>query len=336
MAHPIFERIKEHPDLPSPKGVALEVLRLARRDDTSLHEITKVLQTDPALATRLLKAVNSPALGLGRPVAALRQAASLLGLRAVTQLTLGFSLLSEHRSGRCAGFDFQRFWSASLGRAVTMRRLAQVHGEPCPEEAFTCGLLSQVGQLALTCVFAERYGELLRLHERQPEKSILELERASLGIDHILLTADMMADWRIPGEFCEAVRALAHRRSTRVLEDHATPNLLASQLALAVDVAEILARKAAPRGTLSGVIHQAQATGIEPLDFIELFDGICEDWLAAGTVFSVAAHKTPSLPQMYAEARALREADPSRAAGSRAPAPRGGAEPAVAASPARW
>ncbi len=331
MRHPIFEKIKEHPDLPSPKGVALEVLRLARRDDTSLHEITMVLQTDPALATRLLKAVNSPALGLGRPIASLRQAASLLGLRAVTQLTLGFSLLSEHRSGQCAGFDYARFWSGSLGRAATMRRLGQIHGEPCPEEAFTCGLLSQVGRLALACVFGERYGEVLRLHERQPEKSILELERGSLGIDHILLTANMMAEWHIPGEFCEAVRALAHRPAARQL-DQATPNLLASQLALAVDVAEILARKAAPRETLSGVIHQAQATGIEPLDFIELFDGICEDWLAAGSVFSVAAHNTPSLPQLYAEARALREANQARLAGPHAHAPRGAAEPAGAAS----
>lgn len=331
MPHPIFVRITDHPDLPSPKGVALEVLRLARRDDTSLHEITTVLQTDPALATRLLKAVNSPALGLGRPIASLRQAASLLGLRAVTQLTLGFSLLNEHRSGRCAGFDYPRFWSGSLGRAATMRRLAQVHGDPCPEEAFTCGLLSQVGRLALACVFAERYGEVLRMHERQPEKSLLDLERSVIGIDHILLTVEMMADWRIPGEFCEAVRALAHRRGPREV-DQATPNLLASQLALAVDVAEILAQKAAPRETLSGVIHQAQATGIEPLDFIELFDGICEDWLAAGSVFSVASHKTPSLPQMYAESRALRGAKQAQATAPRTPIPRGAAAPAAAAA----
>lgn len=62
---------------------------------------------------------------------------------AVSQLALGFSLLSNHREGRCEAFDYASFWSSSLAAAVAAEILARERRLPHHEELFTCGLLAR-------------------------------------------------------------------------------------------------------------------------------------------------------------------------------------------------
>ena len=64
-----FEELKLTGNLPSPSGVALEVLRLTRSDDFSHQELAETLQSDPALTGRILQVANSPLAGAGAPVA---------------------------------------------------------------------------------------------------------------------------------------------------------------------------------------------------------------------------------------------------------------------------
>src|SRR5437016_4526392 len=93
------EELKEADRLPSPTGVALAVLRLTDAEQTSATEVARVLHGDPALAGRILRVVNSAAYGLSRPIASVQDAVRRLGMRAVRNVALGFSLLSEFGSG---------------------------------------------------------------------------------------------------------------------------------------------------------------------------------------------------------------------------------------------
>ena len=45
--------------LPSPKGVALALLEACQREDVTINEITKLIQTDPALSGRLIQRANA-------------------------------------------------------------------------------------------------------------------------------------------------------------------------------------------------------------------------------------------------------------------------------------
>lgn len=132
-------------ELPSPKGVALAILELCRRDDTTLAEIARVVQTDPALSSRLIRQANSAAQGAVRPIASVVDAIGRLGIGTVRNLAMGFSLVDQYQNGPCAAFDYQAFWSHALLMALAAQSFGAMTKLGSSEELFACGLLAQVG-----------------------------------------------------------------------------------------------------------------------------------------------------------------------------------------------
>src|ERR1041385_66747 len=100
-------RILASPQLPSLPVIAMKVLELTRREDVSAPEIAELIMTDPGLASRILKTVNSPFYGLRKQVSTVSQALVILGLQAAKTVALGFSLLSDLKQSAdgADGFD---------------------------------------------------------------------------------------------------------------------------------------------------------------------------------------------------------------------------------------
>jgi hypothetical protein len=78
MAHDVFEKLREAGKLPTAMGVALEVLRLADREDVSTPELAEVVEKDPALSGQLLSVVNSAFAGVPRKIASVSRASAML------------------------------------------------------------------------------------------------------------------------------------------------------------------------------------------------------------------------------------------------------------------
>ena len=199
MSEELFKRLKASKSLPSPPGVALRVLELARSDDASLEDLQKTISSDPALSSKILKFVNSPAAGLGRSTASLEEAVNHIGLRGVQLMALSFSLVSSGKStaGKSASFDYDRFWSRSLACAVAAKVLARTVGRIDPNEAFITGLLFHIGQLAITLALPDEYEELLKIVAEHPH-TLLALEQEKLGTTHVDASAWLLQQWRIP------------------------------------------------------------------------------------------------------------------------------------------
>ena len=142
-----IEQFRLNGQLPSPKGVALAIMALCRHEDCTTQDIARVVQSDPALSARLLRLANS-ASHAGRPVVAIPEAIQRLGLLAVRQLAVGFSLVDQHTKGSCVAFDYPRFWSHSLLMAVAIQELGNLNRVAAPDELFACGLMAHIGSLA--------------------------------------------------------------------------------------------------------------------------------------------------------------------------------------------
>ncbi|MFQ5494555.1 MAG: HDOD domain-containing protein [Phycisphaerae bacterium] len=301
MGSAIYETIKASRDLPSPTGVALKVLELAQREESTAGQIAAVVETDPALASRLLKLVNSSHSGLTRPIASIQRAVALLGNRTVTNLALGFSLVSNHRSGRCERFEYEAFWSESLGRAVAARHLADCYTGLAPDDVFAVGLLCQIGRLALATAFPGRYAEVLEASPGGEPAVLSAVELSEFGINHNELAQEMMSDWRLPDAYCRATRTQdAPDKVGEECEAQVAP--LARILHLSGAVAGLLTVGEASR--LMDLETMLGSLNAPVEEFGPLFEVVAREWAAAAAILSVRSRRVPSLSEIYAAARA--------------------------------
>jgi diguanylate cyclase (GGDEF)-like protein len=203
-----FEELKQTGQLPSPAGVGMAILTLTQKEDCSMDELNKILQADPALTGRILKLASSVGASGANPVRSVKEACMRLGLRTVTSVALGFSLVSSGRSGQCERFDYDEYWARSLVRALAAQEISERTGRAVSAEAFTCSLLSMVGTLALASCHPEAYAELLDRHAADPSQKLTALEAEFFGINHLEVADALMAEWGLPDSFGEVCLAL--------------------------------------------------------------------------------------------------------------------------------
>ena len=155
MIRKTFDELKLTGKLPSPSGVGMKILQLTRGDEYSAEDIGRTIMADSALTGRLLRIANSAQIAPHEPIATVSEATMRLGLRTVRNVALGLSLLSTHRTGACQQFDYDRYWTSSIARAIAAQHLARSTGLALPAEAYVLGLIAEIGYLALATVYPE-------------------------------------------------------------------------------------------------------------------------------------------------------------------------------------
>ena len=295
-----LQELKAMGELPSPKGAALAVMRLARRDDVAIAELVRAVQTDPALVGRLIKAANAPEVGAQRPVAAVQDALILLGAPTVRYLSLSFSLLTGHRSGQCANFNYRRFWSHSLACAVAAQAVAaQVRTAP-PEEAFSVGLLCRIGELSLATVFPEDYSRLLQQMMGDRSASLAALEQNAFAMTHTELTVAILQDWGLPPMFVAPVFAHEAPENANFSPD-SRPYRLTWTLTLARLIADIcLAGEAERRGLMHKLLLVGSKLSLNTEALTTLCDRVVHDWQEWAAQLSVDTNDVPPFDELSA------------------------------------
>ena len=181
-------------NLPSLPHVAVKLLQLAVDDRTDMKQIAEVVENDQALTAKLLRWVNSAAVGLRHPVSQLSRAATLLGLDAVRQAALSVQFF-EVFDGKAAGSGLPAapFWHHCLGVAYGSAALAALADGVDPGDAFVGGLLHDLGKLALASVDPESYKRALA--EVEAGQPILMAEKDGFGLDHTAAGRRLAQRW---------------------------------------------------------------------------------------------------------------------------------------------
>ena len=290
-----IEQLRISGQLPSPKGVALAIMEISQREDATLDEVARVVQTDPALSGRLLRLANA-ANGHGRPVASINEAVLRLGMASVRQLAMGFSLVDQYPQGLCAGFDYPGFWSHSLFMAVACQELGRVVRVCTPDELFACGLLAQIGRLALAAVYPADYAALLQ--ESDGGTTLLERERERLGVDHVEFTAAIMGDCGIPKSLTEPVRFQEAPETSGFVEG-SRPYQLAHLFFHGRRMADLgLSPEAERHGSISELMRLGGKIGLNPEALGEVFDRVVEQWHDWAELLRVPASRLPAFGVM--------------------------------------
>jgi two-component system, cell cycle response regulator len=204
MTTTIFDRIAEVEKLLAPSPVVQDIIHMVRTKTVDPDTLAARIATDQRLADDLLQYAHSAILVPDRAVISLRRMIAELDICIVVALALGFSLLSTKRAGKCQGFDYMKFWSSSLAKAVSARAITEMQNKFNPDEMFVCGLLSDIGILAFAHLLPEEYGRIIG--DCTNENEILIRERERFGVTHLDLTADILQKWGLPEQYSLVVK----------------------------------------------------------------------------------------------------------------------------------
>ena len=271
MSSDIFKQIlQDHQELSSLPQTLSEVLRTVRDDKGSAQDLAAVLEKDPGLATKVLRAANSPYYNGGREITSVRQAVMTLGMRAVSALALSTSVYDI--SGRWqSSVDRVRFWRHSLEVALIARALAETVGYAYPDEVFVGGLLHDIGILVLEKSFPDKFERIWRRVEAGDRMS--DLEEDVWGTNHARVGQFLLEQWRIPATISEIVG----NHHNYMLSDTDDSELRAAQI---VALANLLSRFTLVRTrpeTAIEIEHQdslRQSLGVTPDQVRELLESM--------------------------------------------------------------
>lgn len=211
----ILNEIDSLPTLPT---VATRLLTLTTSDDSNAREVTELISSDMTLTGKILSLCRKASLGVRSDAVTIDKAVVLLGFDAIRTAVLSIKVFDIFDSatrdkaaaqGRQANgdgdapeaeFDRTNFWRHSLAVGVAAELLVAANpgrSDMSRSEAFVCGLMHDLGKLALDYLLPKAYNRVIELTELN-HGNIAEFERRVIGLDHHTAGKRLAEQWQLP------------------------------------------------------------------------------------------------------------------------------------------
>lgn len=243
-------------DLPPMPQTVLRAREIIADPKSDFKQLANLLETDQAIATKILKLANSPYYGLSGKVSSIQHASVVLGHKAIGELiTMGGTsiLLGDKLEGY--GLDAGALWKHSLAVAFGSRIVAKKKEPHLANDAFTSGLIHDAGKLILDPYIAERW-ELFEKYMADGQHTFLEAEKELLQLDHAELASEVCKVWNIPDSLTKAIKY--HHYPSRSQEN---------TLAYIIHVADAIAMMTGLGLGIDGTLYQLDDSA---MDFLGL------------------------------------------------------------------
>jgi len=198
----LFRRIGEVSSLPT---VAVRIVEVINDPDTGAEDLLEVVRFDAALATRIVRTVNSSYYSMQNKVADLQLAIALLGFKEIRNLAMTAYIAQLFKKGHGHGsYSREGLWNHSIAVGAVAQLIAQTCGRVQPREAYLAGLLHDIGLILLDQYLHKPFCQVIdALEEGKPA---WQVEQEILGFDHAELGAFVASHWSMPEHLSTTIR----------------------------------------------------------------------------------------------------------------------------------
>lgn len=186
-------------DIPSQPQSLVQLSLLLAEEEINLQAVAGLIENDMALASAVMRAVNSSLYGLKGRVQSVHQAITYLGMREVAGITFEMGL----RAAFPPAPEIEPLWDRAARRGVLMGRLATRLSLDA-WAAHSAGLFEECGKAVLFRHASDHYGAMLRAASNDTELTVLE--HAGFGVSHDALGAALCESWGLGPAAVASVR----------------------------------------------------------------------------------------------------------------------------------
>lgn len=196
------ERIARELTIPPCPAILGRFAAEMKKGEPDLHKLAGFIGNDVALSAAMLSAVNSAYYGLDRKAGNVRQALSVLGLRAGASLVTG--LLLRKAFPAASGALMQQFWDDSTQLAETAADIAPRIKGISRDEAHTYSLFRDCGTAVMIAKFSS-YGGMLNAYAGRTGLDLTTAEDEKYRYNHARVGYALARGWLLDEFLCKAI-----------------------------------------------------------------------------------------------------------------------------------
>ena len=189
-------------------GIIIRVLEETEKSEPSAATLESIISADQAIASKVLRVVNSAYYGVQGRVSSVGQAVVILGTKQVKNLVLSAAAMSTMQVDGAARVEALRsFWVHSYATAAAAQLVAKIKdlSSVDVETVFVGGLLHDVGRLFMLTHFPDLYDDAIA-RATQAGGGLEEFERLIFGVGHCEVGAAIAKRWSLPAQLVDIVR----------------------------------------------------------------------------------------------------------------------------------
>ncbi len=190
--------------------VTLEkIFSILEADNKSARDLENIIKYDQSLSAKILSVANSAFYGLRMQVTTISRAVVAIGFTEVKNLAISVALMNFFTTKtKFPGFSVDIFWLHSIGVGIVSRMIARIRANIDAESLFTCGIVHDIGRVALCASFPEDFMAILDI-KNQENCSMLEAEER-YGLKHTLVGRWLAEKWQFPEVFVQTISCHHH------------------------------------------------------------------------------------------------------------------------------
>lgn len=219
----LLKRLDRIDDMPTLPEIFMKVNQMIEDQNTSINELSRTIEKDQSMASKILRLVNSAFFGLRSRVSHIPHAVTLVGFHAVRNAALSVSLVDAFLGKEVLEeLDMTAFWTHSVAVAVTGKSLGEKTLLYPPDQCFTAGILHDIGKMVLACYFQDLFKKIWAF-SKENSLSFYEAEGKNMNGDHARIGAYLARRWQFPMDLVEAIRS---HHSERFKENDPCPAVI--------------------------------------------------------------------------------------------------------------
>ncbi len=199
--------------------LAQKIMELTHEPTYSPKKLAELIKQDQSLTAKILKIVNSAYYGFHRKIGNIDRAIVILGFNEITNITIAACLMQVFPNGSESRlFNREKFWLHTLGAAYIARALSSFAKGVNRRDAFTMGLLHDIGKVVMDQYFNDVFNHLLE-SAKERDEPLHKLSHELLGVDHAQIGGIIAESWKLPPRLVRAIE-LHHNPSLARVDDY--------------------------------------------------------------------------------------------------------------------
>jgi HD-like signal output (HDOD) protein len=188
--------------LPSLPRTYTQLSQALANPEVNISDIANIVEADPAMCVKVLQLVNSAFFGMSQSITSVTKAVNLLGTELLKSLILQAHIICAVEDRMPREFSLSRFQMYSIKVARLAKRF--VVSADHADEAFTCGMVHDIGKLVLALKAPLQFDSFLKRSSESTDP-LYDIEREILGTSHAEAGAWLLSSWGIPLPIVECV-----------------------------------------------------------------------------------------------------------------------------------